>query len=70
MAVILQKTLEGNNSRRLIEGCYSHSDEWGQRMDRQGAGDVVRSAQILKVKPVQSSGWLYVLGKKKKRGYL
>ena len=39
-------------------------------MDRQGAGDVVRSAQILKVKPEQSSGWLYVLGKKKKRGYL
>ena len=70
MAVILQKTLEGNNTGRLIEGCYSNSDEQRQCMDHQGAGDVVRSAQILKIKPVQSSGWLYVLGKKKKRGHL
>lgn len=54
---------------RRIEGCYSNSDELGRCVDHQGAGDVVRCAQTLKVKPVQSSGWLYVLGKKKNRGY-
>lgn len=50
---------------RRIEGCYSNSDELGRCVDHQGVGDVVRRAQTLKVKPVQSSGWLYVLGKKK-----
>ena len=38
-------------------------------MDHQGAEGVVRSAQSLKVKPVQSSGSLYVSGKEKNRGY-
>lgn len=73
MAVILQKTLEGNNGcwetyrKKAIVVIQMREDSaWTIR--EQGAGGMVRSGQSLKIKPVRYSDWLYVSGKEKNQG--